>query len=270
MGKLQSFGYDVSYHNYTWERTPKLSGRVHLDNHVVRIGHFWFPRYRRSSLLPGLGLRLALQRKLTFHMSQTFLPSVILIIVAGISFFVPSDQIPGRLVLCVTTLLTFTSMFNAVRSLTPQVSYMKAVDIWVLACLLFVFSCLAEYGVVLHLTSRAAWQRKVDGLIRQEEGRERLREVSRLQLAFPLPDKQEKQQKLVRGVAVLPPALLAQPVALEKAKKDVGGVKAKERLAYRIEYLAKLVYPASFLAFNLLYWSYYLHLYYASTQLHKI
>ena len=33
------------------------------------------------------------QRKLTFHMSQTFLPSVILIIVAGISFFVPSDQV---------------------------------------------------------------------------------------------------------------------------------------------------------------------------------
>ena len=122
----------------------------------VRIGHFWFPRYRRSSLLPGLGLRLALQvgvsltpeakqrnsnmttqckcnvfiwhfrgfffssvsavvtsqkmllssvwavqqcfhvvpqRKLTFHMSQTFLPSVILIVVAGISFFVPSDQV---------------------------------------------------------------------------------------------------------------------------------------------------------------------------------
>ena len=44
----------------------------------------------------------------------------------------------------------------------------------------------------------------------------------------------------------------------------------RERLAYRIEYLVKLAYPASFLAFNLLYWSYYLHLYYASTQLHKI
>ena len=33
------------------------------------------------------------QRKLTFHISQTFLPSVILIAVAGISFFVPSDQV---------------------------------------------------------------------------------------------------------------------------------------------------------------------------------
>ena len=31
----------------------------------VRIGHFWFPRYRRSSLLPGLGLRLALQVRIS-------------------------------------------------------------------------------------------------------------------------------------------------------------------------------------------------------------
>ena len=44
----------------------------------------------------------------------------------------------------------------------------------------------------------------------------------------------------------------------------------RERLAYRVEYLAKLAYPVAFLAFNLLYWSYYLHLYYASTELNKI
>ena len=47
-----------------------------------------------------------------------------------------------------------------------------------------------RHTLIMPINCRAAWQRKVDGLIRQEEGRDRLREVSRLQLAFPLPDKQ--------------------------------------------------------------------------------
>ena len=59
------------------------------------------------------------------------------------SFVVPSDIVPGRMVLCVTTILTLTSMFNSVRGLTPQVSYMKALDVWVFVCILFVFSSLA-------------------------------------------------------------------------------------------------------------------------------
>ena len=34
---------------------------------------------------------------------------------AWLSFHVPSDVVPGRMVLCVTTLLTLTAMFNSVR-----------------------------------------------------------------------------------------------------------------------------------------------------------
>ena len=64
---------------------------------------------------PGLGLRIELRRYLGFHVTQTYVPSVIFVVVAWLSFLVPSDVVPGRMVLCVTTLLTLTSMFNSVR-----------------------------------------------------------------------------------------------------------------------------------------------------------
>ena len=44
---------------------------------------------------------------------------------------------------------------------------MKAIDLWVLGCIFFVFSTLAEYGLVLYLTSRSAWQKRVDTFIKE-------------------------------------------------------------------------------------------------------
>ena len=64
--------------------------------------------------------------------------------------------------------------FKIFRSLTPQVSYMKAIDSWVFVCMLFVFSSLAEYGIILHLTSRSGWQKRVDQHIKSITGASRL------------------------------------------------------------------------------------------------
>ena len=64
---------------------------------------------------PGLGVKLELNRHLGFHLTQSYMPSTMFVIVGWISFVIPSDAIPGRMVVCVTTLLTLTSMFDSVR-----------------------------------------------------------------------------------------------------------------------------------------------------------
>ncbi len=47
-----------------------------------------------------------------------------------------------------TTILTLTAMFGAVRQEVPRVSYVSFLDMWMVACILFVFACILEFGLV--------------------------------------------------------------------------------------------------------------------------
>ena len=115
-------GYDISYYNYSWLREPHLNTNVHLDNHDVRISKFTFTTSRDNLVYPGLGVKVRLKRHFGYHLTQTYIPSIIFVLVAWVSFHVPSDVVPGRMVLCVTTLLTLTAMFNSVRYECSRIS----------------------------------------------------------------------------------------------------------------------------------------------------
>ncbi|KAG8239938.1 hypothetical protein J437_LFUL019531, partial [Ladona fulva] len=92
---------------------------------------------------------MKLHRRLSYHILQTYIPSSIFVITSWISYLVPIEYAPGRLAIGMTLLLTLTAMFGAIRQLTPSVSYIKALDIWMVACILFVFLSLVEFAFVL-------------------------------------------------------------------------------------------------------------------------
>ena len=50
-----------------------------------------------------------------------------------------------------TTLLTLASMFGSLTSVTPPISYHTKLDIWMVACIVFVFGTLAEFTLVIML-----------------------------------------------------------------------------------------------------------------------
>ena len=50
-----------------------------------------------------------------------------------------------------TTLLTLAGMFGGLSSVTPPISYVTKLDVWMVVCIIFVFLTLAEFTVVIFL-----------------------------------------------------------------------------------------------------------------------
>ena len=57
----------------------------------------------------------------------------------------------GRVAMAMTTLLTLSSTFASLSSVTPPISYTTRLDIWMVTCIIFVFFTLAEFTLVIFL-----------------------------------------------------------------------------------------------------------------------
>lgn len=97
---------------------------------------------------PGLILQLHLTRQIGYHVVQTYIPSTVFVILAWLNLFIPAESVPGRIGMGMTTILTLTAMFSSVRQNVPRVSYISVLDIWMLLCMIFVFSCMLEFIII--------------------------------------------------------------------------------------------------------------------------
>ena len=127
-----------NWHQNIYQMRPKKPGTEENPQKLLEIV-FEFQRYRTS------------------HILQTFFPSLLLVGASMMSLWVPSGLVPGRMALAVTTTLTLMSMINSVFAEAPRTSYVKAVDLWLIASFGFTFGALIEYCIVLYLIKDQDW-----------------------------------------------------------------------------------------------------------------
>ncbi|XP_064077530.1 glycine receptor subunit alpha-2-like isoform X2 [Macrobrachium nipponense] len=95
-----------------------------------------------------------MRRAIGFHLVQSYLPTILIVVISWVSFWMDVDSVPGRTTLGVTTLLTVSSKSSGIQGGLPQVSYVKAIDVWMGACTGFVFCALLEFTLVNYLWRR--------------------------------------------------------------------------------------------------------------------
>ena len=89
-----------------------------------------------------------LRRNPGYLFFSTYIPSVLIVIMSWISFWIPPESTPARVTLGVTSLLTLATQNTQTQQSLPPVSYTKAIDVWMATCIIFVFLSLIEFAVV--------------------------------------------------------------------------------------------------------------------------
>jgi len=95
------------------------------------------------------GFQMSLSRHTMSYIITYYLPSGLFVVVSWISFLIPPDIVPGRMSLLITLFLVLINIFNNVNTNSPKAEGLTAIEIWMLACILFVFGALIEYALIL-------------------------------------------------------------------------------------------------------------------------
>jgi len=95
-----------------------------------------------------------LVRDVGYFIIQFYVPSALIVILSWVSFWLNVDASPARVSIGLLTVLTTTTQSTFINASLPRVSYVKAIDVWMSMCLVFVFAALLEYALVNVLARR--------------------------------------------------------------------------------------------------------------------
>ncbi|KAI3373531.1 hypothetical protein L3Q82_022126, partial [Scortum barcoo] len=150
--QLESFGYTMNDLIFEWldVGAVQVADDLTLPQFVLNEekGLGYCTKHYNTGKFTCIEVKFYLERQMGYYLIQMYIPSLLTVILSWVSFWINMDAAPARVGLGITTVLTMTTQSSGSRASLPKVSYVKAIDIWMAVCLLFVFAALLEYAAV--------------------------------------------------------------------------------------------------------------------------
>ncbi|XP_067297436.1 glycine receptor subunit alpha-3 isoform X2 [Pseudorasbora parva] len=249
--QLESFGYTMNDLIFEWqEKGPvQVADGLTLPQFILKDESDlrYCTKHYNTGKFTCIEVRFHLERQMGYYLIQMYIPSLLIVILSWVSFWINMDAAPARVALGITTVLTMTTQSSGSRTSLPKVSYVKAIDIWMAVCLLFVFSALLEYAAV-NFVSRQHKELLRFRRRRKKPGKEEDVRESRLSFT-PNAGKDGAMPKAANNAATTPsdPALAASKSHEEMRKLFIDRAK-------KIDTVSRAGFPLAFLFFNIFYW----------------
>uniref|UniRef100_A0A8C1ZCD0 Glycine receptor subunit alphaZ1 n=1 Tax=Cyprinus carpio TaxID=7962 RepID=A0A8C1ZCD0_CYPCA len=263
--QLESFGYTMNDLIFEWDEkgAVQVADGLTLPQFILKEEKDlrYCTKHYNTGKFTCIEARFHLERQMGYYLIQMYIPSLLIVILSWVSFWINMDAAPARVGLGITTVLTMTTQSSGSRASLPKVSYVKAIDIWMAVCLLFVFSALLEYAAVNFIA------RQHKELLRFQRRRRHLKCHMILQKSFRYEDEAGDGRFSFAAYGMGPACLQAKdgmaikgnnnnaPTSANPPEKSVEEMrKLFISRAKRIDTVSRVAFPLVFLIFNIFYW----------------
>ncbi|EYC18229.1 hypothetical protein Aduo_018008 [Ancylostoma duodenale] len=151
---FESFNYNKEEVHMRWSDSPLIQYKD------IELPDFSMVNYSTSDNLTlyaagywdELTVTFVFRRRYGWYLLQGYIPTYMTVFISWIPFYLGPRAIPARTMIGVNALLAMTFQFgNIIRNL-PRVSYIKAIDVWMLSGISFVFASLVELATIGYMT----------------------------------------------------------------------------------------------------------------------
>ncbi|VDM05423.1 unnamed protein product [Schistocephalus solidus] len=247
--ELEIRWWNTKHHHFAKEHIGPVLWYLAVEtNDELGLSVFKHPIYafrncNSSSFVMGvfscLELELRLVRKYGFYIIYAYLPSSLVVLIAWLAFLVDPRAVPARVSLGLLSVIALIMHNASLLVHLPNVSYIKAIDLWFFVCLAFVATTLAESTLADRMSTYAARQKR-NQLSQPRPG------IWAWLCDCKKPRSVSPEETTSTGAQ---PVTTVVPLQLDEIKCDIS-----PRLMDKVFLCA---YPLCFLLFNVIYWPLY-------------
>ncbi|CAI4225552.1 unnamed protein product [Auanema sp. JU1783] len=151
---FESFNYNREEVHMEWNSIPIIQFKdIELpDFSMVRFNVSANKTRYAAGYWDELSVNFLFRRRYGWYLLQGFIPTYMTVFISWIPFYLGPRAIPARTMIGVNALLAMTFQFGSIIRNLPRVSYVKAIDVWMLSGISFVFASLIELATIGYLT----------------------------------------------------------------------------------------------------------------------
>ncbi|NP_001161556.1 glycine receptor alpha 1 subunit-like protein [Saccoglossus kowalevskii] len=243
--QMESYGYTTSELEFQWKPDSPITNDTAFELQQFTVTSHEIGRCDKSYYtgeFTCIMVMFVLGRELGYYWLIIFIPSFMLVLLSWVSFWINPFASPARVSLCITSVLTITTQAIGVHETLPKVSYATAIDVWMALCLIFVTASLFEYACVNYCLQRFGKYRLKEAL--SKAGAEMaLMNLGNVEIPLNNP---VHQGNGFDGMS----RDMTDAYDIEKQLK----LHTEVAQALKIDIVCRYVFPACFIAFNVIYW----------------
>uniref|UniRef100_A0A452QFU1 GABA(C) receptor n=1 Tax=Ursus americanus TaxID=9643 RepID=A0A452QFU1_URSAM len=249
--ELESYAYNEEDLMLYWKQGNKS---LNTDEHISLSQFFiedfsassGFAFYSSTGWCNRLFINFVLRRHIFFFVLQTYFPAMLMVMLLWVSFWIDQRAVPAKVSLGITTVLTMSTILSGMSASMPQVSYIKAVDVYLWVSSLFVLLSVIEYAAVNYLTT--AEEREQFNKIGKLAG---MYNIDRVQaMAFDGCYRDSKTEMDQTSFS-----LHSEEDSVRE--RSTGSPSTDSSQIKRMQFLRGIFFPIVYIIFNLFYWGIY-------------